>query len=118
MYRYSPNDGLLQSADITWTQVHVRVKKQPHVPVQYIIMFCTVLLFQLSPFGEAEYSVIIDAGVGPALRERVSSPDCNSTHCSYSYHPAANSSAEFGVAVEAIGCVTRQTVCTEKPIRK
>ena len=68
---------------------------------------------QVSLSPEVEYTVLIDDGVGPAVRERVSSPNCNSTHCSHTYYP---SRAEFGVTVEAAGCVTRQTVCQESPV--
>ena len=57
--------------------------------------------------------MLIDDGVGPTVRERVSSLSCNSTHCSHTYYP---SRAEFGVTVEAAGCVTRQTVCQESPV--
>ena len=62
--------------------------------------------------------MVIDDGVGSTLRERVTSPNCTSTQCSYTYYPAVSSRAECGVSVEATGCVTRQTVCTEKPVCK
>ena len=62
--------------------------------------------------------MLIDDGVGPTVRERVSSLSCNSTHCSHTYYPGEGSRAEFGVTVEAAGCVTRQTVCSETPVCK
>ena len=74
----------------------------------------TLLQAGLSP--AVEYTVLIDDGVGPTVRESVSSPNCNSTHCSHTYYPGEGSRAEFGVTVEAAGCVTRQTVCQESPV--
>ena len=55
--------------------------------------------------------MLIDDGVGATVRERVSALNCSSTECSHTHYPAEGSRAEFGVTVEAAGCVTRQTVC-------
>ena len=74
------------------------------------------MFLQLSLSPGVEYTVLIDDGVGPTVRESVSSPSCNSTHCSHTYYPGEGSRAEFGVTVEAAGCVTRQTVCQESPV--
>ena len=71
------------------------------------------MFLQASLSPEVEYTVLIDDGVGPTVRERVS---CNSTHCSHTYYPGEGSRAEFGVTVEAAGCVTRQAVCQESPV--
>ena len=60
--------------------------------------------------------MLIDDGVGATVRERVSALNCNSTECSHTHYPAEGSRAEFGVTVEAAGCVTRQTVCQERPV--
>ena len=73
------------------------------------------MFLQVSLSPEVEYTVLIDDGVGPTVRERVSSPNCNSTHCSHTYYPGEGSR---GVTVEAAGCVTRQTVCQETPVCK
>ena len=66
-----------------------------------------------SSLEEVEYTVIIDDGAGSSVRERVT---CSSTPCSYTYHPAEGSRREFGVSVETSGCVTREIVCTERPV--
>ena len=42
------------------------------------------------------------------------SPDCNSTHCSYTYSPDG-SERGYCVSVEAVGCVTRVTECQSVP---
>ena len=73
---------------------------------------------QSSLSGEVEYTVVIDDGMGSIVRKKVTSPDCNSTQCSYTYYPAESSREGFGVSVEAAGCVTRQTVCIERPVCK
>ena len=62
--------------------------------------------------------MLIDDGVGATVRERVSALNCSSTECSHTHYPAESSRAEFGVTVEAAGCVTRQTVCIEAPVCK
>ena len=75
-----------------------------------------ISISQSSLSEEVKYTVVIDDGVGSIVRERVTSPDCTSTQCSYTYYPAESSSKVFGVSVEASGCVTRQTVCIERPV--
>ena len=65
-----------------------------------------------------EYTVLIDDGVGATVRKRVSALNCSPTECSHTHYPAEGSRAEFGVTVEAAGCVTRQTVCIEAPVCK
>ena len=69
---------------------------------------------QSSLSEEVKYTVVIDDGVGSIVRERVTSPDCTSTQCSYTYYPAEGN--VFSVSVEATGCVTRQTVCIKRPV--
>ena len=71
---YSPYDGSLRSIFITWTPMPVSVYAVKHIHL-------TLLQASLSP--AVEYTVLIDDGVGPTVRERVSSPNCNSTHCSH-----------------------------------
>ena len=60
--------------------------------------------------------MLIDDGVGATVRERVSALNCSSTECSHTHYPAEGTRAEFGVTVEAAGCVTRQRVCQERPV--
>ena len=42
------------------------------------------------------------------------SPDCNFTHCSYTYSPDGSGHG-YCVSVEAVGCVTRVTECQSVP---
>ena len=62
-----------------------------------------------------QYTVVIEDGRS-IVRERVGAVNCSSTQCSHTYYPAVGSRAEFGVSVETAGCVTRQTVCQERPV--
>ena len=62
--------------------------------------------------------MIIDDGMGSIVRETVTSPDCTSTQCTYTYYPAESSREGFGVSVEASGCVTRKITCRERPLCK
>ena len=65
-----------------------------------------------------EYTVVIEDGVGSIVRERVGAVNCSSTQCSHTYYPAVGSRAEFGVSVEAAGCVSTKAVCIEIPLCK
>ena len=60
--------------------------------------------------------MVIDDGVGSTVRERVTALNCDSTQCNYTYYPAVDSRAEFGVSVEVAGCVITSTVCLERPV--
>ena len=60
--------------------------------------------------------MVIEDGKGSTDRERVKAGDCSSTVCSHTYYPQPGSIGEFGVSVETGGCVTRQTVCQERPV--
>ena len=62
--------------------------------------------------------MVIEDGRGSSVREKVETLHCSSTQCSHTYYPAVGSRAEFGVSVETVGCVTRQTVCQERPVCK
>ncbi|CAI8017723.1 hypothetical protein GBAR_LOCUS10717 [Geodia barretti] len=66
--------------------------------------------------GQSTVTVVIEDGVGSRVRERVGAVNCSSIRCSHTYYPAASSRGEFGVSVETAGCVTRQTVCLERPV--
>ena len=60
--------------------------------------------------------MVIEDGKGSTDRERVKAGDCSSTVCSHTYYPQPGSRGEFRVSVETGGCVTRQTVCQERPV--
>ncbi|CAI8056510.1 hypothetical protein GBAR_LOCUS30798 [Geodia barretti] len=92
LYMYNPVDGSLRAIEVNWTPIS---RNNP---------------------GGPEYTVVIDDGVGSRVRERVGAVNCSSTQCSHTYYPAAGSRGEFGVSVETAGCVTRQTVCLERPV--
>ncbi|CAI8023823.1 hypothetical protein GBAR_LOCUS13904 [Geodia barretti] len=92
LYMYSPVDGSLRAIEVNWTPI---LRNNP---------------------GGPEYTVVIEDGVGSRVRERVGAVNCSSTRCSHTYYPAAGSRGEFGVSVETAGCVTRQTVCLERPV--
>ena len=106
IYQYSPYDGSLESVVVSWTLEQVSIIAHGHT-----CYYITQLL--RSFLEEVEYTVIIDDGAGSSVRERVT---CSSTPCSYTYHPAESSRREFGVSVETSGCVTREIVCTERPV--
>ena len=97
---HSPYDGSLKSISITWTPLLVRKSVN-----------CVFIVNSSFQSHAVEYTVLIDDGVGATVRERVSALKCSSTECSHTHYPAEGSRAEFGVTVEAAGCVTRQTVC-------
>ena len=60
--------------------------------------------------------MVIEDGKGSTDRERVEAGDCSTTVCSYTYYHLPGSRGELGVSVETGGCVTRQTVCQERPV--
>ena len=81
-----------------------------HSWIKLLGILCTQVGLQQA----VEYTVVIEDGVGSIVRERVGA--CSSTQCSHTYYPAVGSRVEFGVSVETAGCVTRQTVCQERPV--